>query len=115
GRTPFKGEHEASIMYSIVNEEPEQIEKFRTDIPEDLPRIIRRSLEKDPEDRYQSIADMVSELRRTQKQSTRVVRPLTAEIPVSGMEQRSTATQPIPKQGGISQKTMMIAVVVAVV
>lgn len=58
--TPFRGEHEAALMYSIVNEEPEPIEKYRQDIPPDCMRILKRALEKDPEDRYQSVADMVS-------------------------------------------------------
>ncbi len=75
GKTPFRGEHDAAMMYSIVNEEPESILKYRPELPADFDRIIRRALEKDPEDRYQSIADMISELRREQKKSGRVVRP----------------------------------------
>jgi serine/threonine protein kinase/Flp pilus assembly protein TadD len=75
GKMPFRGEHEAAMMYSILNEEPESLLKFKPDLSPELDRIIHRSLEKDPEDRYQSVADMVSELRRLQKASTRVVRP----------------------------------------
>jgi hypothetical protein len=37
--------------------------------------IHHRALEKDPEDRYQSVADMVGELRREQKKPARVTRP----------------------------------------
>jgi hypothetical protein len=37
--------------------------------------IHHRALEKDPEDRYQSVADMVGELRREQKKPARVIRP----------------------------------------
>src|SRR6267378_2741225 len=75
GRTPFSGEHEAAIMYSILNEEPDSLIKFNPEISPELDRIVKRALEKDPEDRYQHVDDMVSELRRAQKQSTRVVRP----------------------------------------
>ncbi len=75
GRMPFHGEHEAAIMYSIVNEEPRALQSLRTEIPPELERIVRRALEKDPEDRYQHVDDMASELRRLQKQTTRVVRP----------------------------------------
>jgi serine/threonine protein kinase/tetratricopeptide (TPR) repeat protein len=74
GHMPFRGEHEAAMMYSILNEEPESVEKHRQDISSEIDRIIRRALEKDPEDRYQHIDDMVSELRRVQKQSARVSR-----------------------------------------
>jgi TolB-like protein/Flp pilus assembly protein TadD/tRNA A-37 threonylcarbamoyl transferase component Bud32 len=74
GKTPFRGEHEAAAMYSIMNEEPESLLKYRPELSPELDRIIKRALEKDPEDRFQSAADMVSELRREQKKSTRVVR-----------------------------------------
>ncbi|MBI1806390.1 MAG: protein kinase, partial [Ignavibacteria bacterium] len=79
GYLPFRGEHEAAMMYSIVNEEPESILKHRPDLSPEIDRIIKRALEKDPEDRYQSVADMVSELRHEQKKSSRVVRPSVAE------------------------------------
>ena len=81
GKLPFRGEHDAAIMYSIVNEEADSVEKHRQDVPADLDRIIRRALEKDPADRYQHIDDMVSELRRVQKQSARISRPKPGEVP----------------------------------
>jgi serine/threonine protein kinase len=80
GHMPFRGEHEAAMMYSILNEEPESIQKSRQDISAEIDRIFRRALEKEPEDRYQSVADMVSELRRVQKQSARVSRPEPGEM-----------------------------------
>lgn len=75
GHLPFRGEHDAAMMYSILNEEPESLLKNRNDLPTDLDRIVHRALEKDPGDRYQHVDDMVSEFRRLQKQTSRVVRP----------------------------------------
>jgi eukaryotic-like serine/threonine-protein kinase len=75
GHTPFRGDHEAAMMYSILNDEPESVLKGRQDISVEMDRIIHRALEKDPDDRYQHIDDMVSELRRETKKSTRVSRP----------------------------------------
>ena len=63
-RTPFRGEHEAAMVYSIVNEPPEQIQKFVPDISSQLIHVLDRALEKDPEDRYQTVHDMVIELRK---------------------------------------------------
>lgn len=74
GRLPFRGEHEAAMVYSIAHEQPEMLTKFLPDAPDALTHVLGRALEKDPEDRYQSAADMVSELRRSQKKTTRVVR-----------------------------------------
>src|ERR1041385_2671455 len=78
GKTPFRGEHDAAMMYSIITEAPESILTHRPEVSPELERIIQRALEKEPEDRYQSVADMVSELRREQKKSSRVVRPATS-------------------------------------
>ena len=74
GKLPFRGEHEAAMMYSILNEPPESLLKLQPGAPPELERVIHRSLERDPEDRYQSAADMVSELKRIQKQSSKVSR-----------------------------------------
>ena len=74
GLLPFLGEHDASIMYSIINEEPEPLQKYIPDANSDLIHIINRILEKDPEDRYQSMKEIVSELRRLQKRTGDVSR-----------------------------------------
>jgi Tol biopolymer transport system component len=72
GRFPFRGEHEAAMMYSIVNEEPEPISKYVSAIPPAVQNVLEKALEKDPASRYQSIGEMVVDLRRTRKQTTRV-------------------------------------------
>ena len=105
GRLPFRGEHEPAMMYSILNEQPELLAKYRSDTSEELQRIISRSLEKDPEDRYQSAADMVSEIRRIQKKTGQVSKqfqmpPDTAQIspPVS----KPTSTRWLLYTGGVA-------------
>jgi len=79
GHMPFRGEHEAAMVYSIVNEEPTPIEKHLPDVSSELIHILNRALEKDPEDRYQSVHDMVIDLRRSKKETTRVSRQPTEE------------------------------------
>jgi serine/threonine protein kinase len=100
-RLPFRGEHEAAMMYSILNEQPELLAKYRSDTPDDLQRIISRALEKEPEDRYQSAADMVSELRRLQKKTTRVTRRITGEIPV---RETDAAVPSLPHPSDVREK-----------
>ena len=46
GTLPFKGEYDQAMLYAVINEEPESISKVRTDIPDDLRRIVRRALAK---------------------------------------------------------------------
>ena len=79
GHLPFRGDHEAAMMYSILNEEPESVQETRQDISPEIDHILHRALEKNPDDRHQSVADMVSELRRERKTSTRLIRPSVAE------------------------------------
>ena len=89
GRVPFEGAHEAALMYSITNEPPVPLEKYYPGAPSELLHIINRSLEKDPEDRYQTVHDMVIDIRRMRKDSTRVSRP---DLP--------SLTPPPPEAGG---------------
>jgi Tol biopolymer transport system component/predicted Ser/Thr protein kinase len=84
GQMPFVGEHEAAVMYSIVNESPQPVQKFRPDLSSEVLHIINRALEKDPEDRYQTVREMVIDLRRAKKETSKVSRPVftsaTAEL-----------------------------------
>ena len=70
GRLPFKGEYEASIIYSIVNDTPEPLAEYRATVPDSLQNIVSKSLEKDPSMRYQSASDMVPDLRQIIKAGT---------------------------------------------
>jgi serine/threonine protein kinase/Tfp pilus assembly protein PilF len=100
GRLPFRGEHEAAMMYSILNEEPESLQKYLLDAPSELLHVLNRALEKDPNDRYQNVAEMVIDLRRLKKETTRVVRPTAVQVPVEGLAGISKK----PSEGLLIQK-----------
>ena len=107
GKTPFRGEHEAAMMYSIVNEEPEDASKYRDDIPAELLHILKKSLEKDPEDRYQSMSEIIVDLRRLKKGSTRIVRTQ-AFHPPEELRPRSPAAAPLtPTNRFLSKQTLI--------
>lgn len=69
GKYPFKGEHDASLFYSIINQTPEPLARYKANISEGYQRIIDKSLDKDPETRYQHIDELLSDLRRERKES----------------------------------------------
>ncbi len=102
GQLPFRGEHEAAMLYSIVNQEPEPIQKYLPEISSELLHIFNRALEKDPDERYQSAHDMLIDIRRLKKQSTRVVRPAAPALLKgdSGTEtpQADPASKPVPNR-----------------
>ena len=64
GNHPFKGDYPEPMMYSIVNEEPEKLAQYLTNVPESLQTVINRLLKKDPKERYQSIQDMLIDLKQ---------------------------------------------------
>ncbi|OGU68031.1 MAG: hypothetical protein A3C56_01535 [Ignavibacteria bacterium RIFCSPHIGHO2_02_FULL_56_12] len=96
GKLPFRGEHEAAMVYSIVNAEPVSLTTYVSDAQPELIRILGRSLEKDPEDRYQSAADMVSELRHVLKQSSRVQRSSPHVPVVASRSEQTISSVPRP-------------------
>jgi len=75
---PFRGEYEQAIMYSIVNEKPEPLARYKTGVSEGLQRIIDKALDKDRETRYQHIDDLMADLKRERKSSSSSVKPSVA-------------------------------------
>ncbi len=67
-RLPFRGEHHAALMYSLINEDPQPIARFNEKVTQELERIITKALAKDKEDRYQHVDDLLADLRRERKQ-----------------------------------------------
>ena len=58
GRLPFSGGSSTETIERIAHAQPDAIARFNYDAPPELERIIRRCLEKDPEDRYQTAKDL---------------------------------------------------------
>jgi len=71
GRLPFRGGHEMAILYSVVNTEPQPLQESVPNASPELIHIIGRTLEKEPADRYQSASDMLIDLRRLKKDTSR--------------------------------------------
>ena len=67
GQMPFKGEYEQSVIYAILNDEPEPITGVRTNVPIVLEQIIQKAMKKNPNERYQNVADVLVDLRAFRK------------------------------------------------
>jgi len=58
GELPFKDEYELAIMYSIIHEKPVSPHEINSHINPELEAVILRALEKDPDKRFKSFAEM---------------------------------------------------------
>ncbi len=63
GRRPFEGAFTASIIYDILHEEPELPTEVKEDLPEWVNILLTRLLAKRPEDRFESMAEVVGFIR----------------------------------------------------
>jgi len=63
GRLPFKGERDQAVVYSILNDKPEPISDVRSEIPKSLGQVVARALEKDRDERYQQLEELLDDLK----------------------------------------------------
>ena len=63
GRKAFSGKSQASLIGSILKDEPAAISTISPMVPPALDRVVRICLAKDPEDRWQSAHDIAAELK----------------------------------------------------
>jgi serine/threonine-protein kinase len=62
GRRPFRGENITSLIYAILNQEPERPSTVNPQIPLLFDHIITRSLKKNPSERYQRAKEISADL-----------------------------------------------------
>jgi serine/threonine protein kinase len=63
GKKAFEGKSSASLIAAILEKNPVPVNEIQPMTPPVLDRIVRKCLEKDPEQRWQSAADLASELK----------------------------------------------------
>jgi len=66
GNPPFSGESPVTIAYKHVKEEPVPPSRLNPDVPAGLDAIVMKSLAKNPANRYQSVEELLQDLRRFQ-------------------------------------------------
>lgn len=64
GKLPFKGENPTAICYAIVHEKPLPLQEYLYNAPRSIQKIIDKALEKNPDKRYRSAEDLLSDVKR---------------------------------------------------
>jgi eukaryotic-like serine/threonine-protein kinase len=63
GRAPFEGETTSDLLASILKTELPPLNRFAPEVPSEFERIVERSLRKERDDRYQTIEELLIDLR----------------------------------------------------
>lgn len=69
GSVPFNGENPVSIALKHLQEEPVPVTKINVSIPILVGSVVMKAMEKEVEERYQSILEMIRELRVAEAES----------------------------------------------
>lgn len=67
GRPPFAGETKTDLLAAIIKAAPAPLSRVAPETPARLEEIVAKALEKDREDRYQGVKDMLVDLRRLKR------------------------------------------------
>jgi serine/threonine protein kinase/Tol biopolymer transport system component len=63
GRLPFEGATGSDVIVSILDREPKTLLRYSPDIPSELEWIITKALRKDRDERYQTIRELLTDLK----------------------------------------------------
>jgi hypothetical protein len=122
GRAPFMAPTTTDLLVAILERDPPPIRSVAKGLPLQLEWIIEKALEKDPNLRYQSIADLRVDLQRL-KMALESGRLMTAGAPVDGaptvdvvVERELTDDSPeVVAASSVSWLTVGLAVAAAIV
>ncbi|MEP7038471.1 MAG: protein kinase, partial [Acidobacteriota bacterium] len=63
GRTPFASDSMSETFANLINSEPQPLSRFTTNVPDELQRIISKTLRKKKDERYQTMKGLLADLK----------------------------------------------------
>ena len=94
GKAAFDGETTSDVIAEILKGEPKPPVEFAPDVPPEIERILGKALRKDRESRYQSVAELLSDLREFKKEAefqAKLQRPSRNELKRAGSDRTTPA------------------------
>jgi serine/threonine protein kinase len=98
GRRPFSGGSVGETVHNVVNAQPEAIARFNYEVTPELERIIRKCMQKDAKNRYQSARELLIDLRN-----------LRSELPGGAHDVTAAFEQPATPSDDVSGSDIYIS------
>ena len=64
GRLPFEAESTSDVIAAILKQQPAPLARYSREVPEEVEWIVTKTLAKDREERYQTVREMLFDLKR---------------------------------------------------
>src|ERR1700694_2694304 len=108
GRAPFTGETKTDVIVALARTDPSPLAQFAPNAPAELEWIIMKALRKDVDERYQTVKELESDLKKLkqrlecQTELERSIDPerltgLTGSLSVSGLAFADTDVSGVPR------------------
>ncbi len=116
GTLPFRGGSPAEIFKSILDSTPASALRLNPDLPADFERILNKALEKDRNLRYQSAADLRTDLARLKRDfdSGRSGSAIAPEASAAASSSSSSSLAPAPTHSFVKLIAAIVAVLAVV-
>ncbi len=63
GRTPFAGDSRSETFANLINAEPQPLSRLAANVPHELQKIVAKTLRKKKEERYQTMKELLTDLK----------------------------------------------------
>lgn len=120
GKKPFEGETPMDVISAILNKDPVPIAELLDDPPRDIERIVNKLLRKDRDERYQTVKDVLIDLKDVRKemefQDKLKLTPTRKKAPASATAQAKAQTTSSAEYivGEIKKRKVSVAAALAV-
>jgi serine/threonine-protein kinase len=109
GRPAFTGETMAELLVTIMQDAHAPLHRVRPDVPAELGAVVDRCLEKDPDKRFQSVADLATALDPFGPESARAltarIRRTLARAPQASSADISAGPSPVAAEPAAAAQT----------
>ncbi len=109
GSLPFKGSTTGVVFDEILNKPPTSPVRINPEVPDDLEKVISRSLEKEPQLRYQTSSDLKSELMRLKRDTDSGKTAVSREVPAAIPAKKRSYLWPVVA-GGLAVAVLLLLV-----